>query len=1000
MSDHLRPVLTFEEKCIDIFSDFFDDMELLSSAALGGAAATTNHRPRDPSSTADAGGRSLIVEEWLGAGATSAELEAARLHHQEHQHHDEELTLCMTEGEERREVLLHAARLRQQVIVEVCSALIPPLRTVRIHAATATTGSPKWSHSFHRLVCSQTTRECWLYPLRRIFPQGPVFVAKRIVDLFHRYVATDIVGPAGGAPHHQISDLETFLSSVTYEIALSPAAMMKRNFQLLEALVEVTFGIARARLGAAIASRFADHNHASDEAVHKTVVDDARDCLTDIKRRLTFIIRAVNGTESHWCYLVAFVSSCSDTAEQKNQQKHSTKRSVIVTTIHTVWAEVLHALNHWISVPSSLHLTELSKVSHASVQQADRVFRERQEYFLPEATRNDRVRSVTTALAENLPQVHQRLFYVERVAHLAPIPLRSRFVQPGGGGGDMMRSEFLKRANGFMLPRHRSPSMPDWMQPECEARGLTTLDRLGWTSRCFGDNPEFPSLHPDRGRVTAERVIAFHAFASSSTQHATAYRRWCQQVPMLRKYFRSLFIRSPAVVAQLDDAGRSQFMSALMSLLLEDPTATGSTDVFMVDAFDVLGEFSKVLPLGWSFDSVHRLSHFVQEHIIGFTTVGGDADGDRGAEQLGRIESIAAIAALVFTSIAETIVDGLVTSRSAFEARGSDERYDGAMCFSSEDAAIFEAFLKTMHDMLGVEFHVFTGEAPEPPPHVQRSMIGHGADKSDTLGSSLGHSPPLFSADFPSPLLSNFQTSALHHPEKTTGSHVWSEYGEWNVATVGPSVLAHSVAPAHPPAISTAGGPSPKTSPMMLFNPPPPPPPPASAQGQDVRIGLDARLLPLYLPWLKWVVNDLLVAPRFGEESAPVLSSDASMHLSCGNVVAEFLLIVMSRTSWSVGTVTTLCSLLDALSCSAGLKGHHHNVIAVSDVMRKGLTRKLFHGDAELLRVPLDAAAFRLMRGAGGDDGGPAADAIGTARATQVTHFLDTWRNFCTAFDQ
>jgi hypothetical protein len=975
-------LLTFEEKCIDIFSDFFDDLEAISVQALSTTEnniATNNKREGNTAGEA----MSLLQTEWLGIGANAAELEAEALHSA--QHHDESLSLCMTDAEERREVLQHAARLRQQVMVDVCATLIPPLRSLRTHAATAAK-SPQWTRAFHRLVCSQTTRECWLYPLRQIFPQGPVLVAKRILDLFHRFLATD-VGPGGTS--QQLDELESFVTSATFEIALSPAGMIRRSFPLLEAIVEVTLGLARAKLSAAIAIRFGNcsSTETSHEGAHKSVVDDARDCLIELQRRVTFVARAVNGTESAWCFIMALVRSCADTAEIKLQQSYSGES--MITATRTAWAEVLQALNMWLSVPSSLHLTELSKMFLSSVQQADKLFRERQECFLPQRTRDKLVIDVGVALSQSLPETRKRLLYVDRIAHLASLPLHSRFCKRGGEG-DII-AELMKRANGLMLPRNRTPSMPEWMQPDCEVRGLTALDRIGWASRCFGDNPEFPSLHPDRGRITAERVIAFYSLTTRSAQHTRVYREWCQQVPTLRKYFRLLFIRSPMISAQLDDIGTSDFMSALIPLLLEDPTASSSKDVFRVDAFDIVADLGKVLPLGWTFDSVHRLDTFVQEHIVGFTTVGGDADNDGGAEQLRRIEGITSIAALVFTAVSECIVNALVTARSAFESRGSDERYDGAMCFSSEDAAIFEAFLKTLHDMLSVEFTLHMG--PSRVAEVRPKPLSDFATMS-------GVSPLFQSADFPSPPSSEFQTSVQHHQPHHTGKDLWSEYGEWSVATVAPSALSRSVAP-----MIHHGGQSPNTSPLMMSHPPPPPHAPTQHR-REVLIGLDARLLPLYLPWMKWVVQDLLVAPRMGDEFAPILSSDASMHLSCGHIIGDFLIHMVSRDTWSVGTLMTLCSVLEALcpavessETTAGQRRQSSvGVIAVSDVMRTGLARKLFRGESQLLRVPLDAAASRMMRGNAAECG-PVADALGTERATLVTHFLDAWRNFCRVFD-
>lgn len=983
---------SLEGKCLALFSDFFDDLDMLgcSGSANAGLGLDRGRQSTSAASSATSEGRATLAL-WLGDGSQGAEMEA-EAHRRKRAGVDDEFALCMTEAEEGQEAMQLAVRLRHRVIMDVCAKLIPQLCALRTHAATsaAALGDPSaWHRSMDRLVASQTTREFWIYPLYRVFPQGPALVAKYLLKVFHHALSSDM-SPAAT----QLADLEAFFNSAAYEIGLSPSGVLKRSFPLFEAFAEVALGLGRAQLSAAIAQKFGKqarcHSTAaapSDSDTPHSIFDDASDCFASIRKRLVFVMRAVNGAESHWCYITALVQSCVVHAEEHlHSLSVGTVRQIDATVVTwAAWLEVSQALASWLAVPVSLHLKELAKTSLMSAQHTNKLFGDRPGYFLPDADRRTLVSIVTTSLLTKAPELKERLLFTDRITHLAPVPLHTRFCR--SVNDDVVVSELMRKAHALLLPRNSTPVMPQWMQPEGEARGLSALERLGWSSRCFGDTPEFSSLHSDRGRITAERVILFHSFIVANRRHTDVYRRWSLHIPLLRKYLRSLFVRSPMVCHQLDDAAKRTFMTSLMSLIVEDPTASMSNDVFQLNAFDVLMEFTKAFPLTWTIESCQRVKSFIHDHIVGFVV---DDDEDNGGDTL-RLESITAVAALVFTVIADCVVDGLLTARNAFESRSSDERYDGAMCFSSEDAAIFEGFMKCVHDLMSVEFVVQLHSPPR-----QAPQFSHPPPLSSMARGAAGNErPPLAllpSADFASP---SMDLISVPH-QSSEGHSMWSdEYSEWNVASVAPSVA--------PPAASN------RHSPLMPTPCPPPPPLMPEALPAEVRVGLDGRLLPLYVPWMKWVLQDLMVAPRFGDESAPVLSSDASMHMSVGQALADFVTGLICRKAWSVGTLRTLCTLLDSV-CPNGDGVHaknssvkaasQHTVahIPVNDVMAKGLTWRLFHGPTQMSRAPLDAAALRLISGeVHADD--VIADALGSERAELVSRFLDSWRSFCTVFD-
>lgn len=1019
-----------EHRSLAAFSDFLDELEELAVDVVNQCELNEQHTERKRPLASSSADSNSFLKSWIGTGLHGAEMEARREEASLRAANGDEVTLelCMDESEDRDMILDVCVSLRHNTLSHVCATLIPHMPLVIRSPSPADPQLARgWDHILTRLAASQTTRERWLYPLRRALPSGPEFILQHMVHVFHHALRADVVSSAAA----QLADIEALLDSATYEIALSPSLVLKRFFPLFEGLVEMTVGLAYVRVHTRVWARdhqtFEKHNivveeHAHNDAGHSTIVDDAVVTLENLKKRFSFLFRVVGGSEIHWCFMSAFVERLI--AQESASLTQPLAPSVVVTK--AVWVEVLQSLRMWLSSSPSIHLSALSQQSSLSAVHASRIFERDRLCFLPIASRQNVVRSMETMLLRQVPELRTKLLHVDCISHMSVVPFYARLCHDEAEDNhcspvDAATSTLLRKVQALLLPRNRQPRMPEWLHPDGVTRGLSCLDRIGWGSRAFGSNAEFHSLHAQSGRITAEHIVELHACTlSAAPYHLEAFQKLFAELPLLRKYLCSLAIRSPTVCEQLDDHQKARYLAAIIPLVLGDPTLTPSTNIFAVEPYDVLREFiTNVMPLAWDVESIKRLHVFVKEHIVTAANMAADvecedeqtrtrSDGsDVLRMKLTRAERFCTVAMVVFVAVADCVVDGLISARTAFESRSGDEQYEGAMCFSSEDAAIFEAYVHTVHELLPLEFAVRDSleRIAEVPTSQQSSRSGPVApDPHDSF-------PAKRTAMFDESLSSTLLHETHQHPPLSSrpqhSTTWWSEgNADWSVATVSLPSASPTYMPPQP---------SERTAPGM---------PPVAASGTpldssftnrlgEYRVGVDARLLPLYLAWLQWVLSDLLVQPRHGDEKAPILSNDASMHLSVGLRIGECLVKLIQRQPWTVGTLRTVCVFLKGLlstevagrkvgTPSTGAVGDPNESqrcysIPVSSLTRIGLTRTIFGGELSISRAQLDAELLRVFMS---DEGSTkaVADAMGNEKTRLVSDFLDSWRLFCELF--
>jgi hypothetical protein len=996
-------IQSVDQQCLHVLSQFLDELDDFAPSCSNEQEGMMRTRKRSVLSAVSQD----PLKHWLGAGMDAAE-DSARRSEEVGDDNEEPLELFLEESEGDALLVKRCLALRHETLTEVCAALIRQVHHVR-NPAPGAESFREWNHVLMRLVSSQSTRERWIYPLRRVLAQGPVLVAHHILSVLHGALSTDIAGDA----FEQLGQMEAFVDNATSEVVFSPSQVIKKCFPLFEALVECTFCVARARLTLLVNARLhfngrlrpliddTDGDEYPKNVQTKSLIEDACDVTKALKKRLALLFQTAGaGSEVHWVFLCSVVHRLMVTSHASSVPCSPEPTS----TSEILWKEVLLALQRWLTPSPSLHLSTLTQLAMLSAVHTD-VLMDRERFrFLYHDARRMHLRRFEDALCSQGPELMYRLLHVDRLAHLSLLPLHLRFSR--NSDAELLHhqkrqciwNELLRQIQTFIMPRHRTPTMPAWLPPECEGRVRTCLDRIGWSSRVFGDTPEFHALHANRGRMTAERLIATHAFITSTPLHMEIFGELLPQIPMLRKFLCSLAIRTPTVSAQLDDAANNHFFASIIPLLLGDAAITAASGgLFDMDAFDVLREFlTNTIPLTWDFDCVRRVKGFVEENIV----VMSEEDSSTSRTKK-RVQQLRAIVSVVFVTIAQFVAEQLISYRSAFESRDSNERYDGAMCFSSEDAAIFEAHVATMHQLIGIELNL-TSKRIEGSHSL--TPMNDAMDEQPINACTLGASPPI----------PQFMDPPALPSEKNINSawYTSDDYGEWSVATVAPP----SSAPAHQPA----------AGPKSAFDPPPslPGPTPQPQPHHDVRppqqiqlademfcVGFDASLMPLYIPWLEFVVRDLLVPPGAGDEAAPILSSDASMHFTLGQGVAALIATLVRRKHWSIGTLQTLCAILRSLcpeeqtihpsslqqeAKHAAAYSRGNVVIPVNRVMRMGLSKFLFRGSLQLSRVQLGTEALNIgSRGFCSSIPVAAAEAIGSERTKLVSEFLASWSAFC-----
>lgn len=936
---------------LEILSETVDDLDAIISSSSGVTDKRSTPSPRSRRE-----GHTSAMAYWLGCGSHGRKaVEALSTREEDGADDCEELLLFMEEDEE---INVLCASTRYGIIEEACRLLLSFVAS--FPAANLMTS--RTMHSVERLASSQVTRELFIYPFRHLLPQGPQMVAdhaRRTLqqlsyqpDITLSALPDDTRMPARQQLMAGVeASVAQVVDAIVAEFIFAPSKILQKSFSLFQISLEALLLHLTLSLKSVCLTHVMDTTHELGEPL----ITEAASLLHFCKVRTVLIFHSANAGEAHWIYLRSMLSSLQDKEHQASHPLYS-----------TVWSEVLLALLEWTKAP------DVASDETASYRMLAQLVSGVPTSLKSAALRSDNLRALVTSAEHLCVEPHLLSMTVPEWSHelsravgapsahflvaetsTTKSPLISRMVR--------LWDKLLERSSAERCP----PSWPEWMSSDAELHVLPLLHLSSWCTRQGLGSPEFQMLLPERGRVLADVICELARLASAAissagveSEEASAARSFLTSHHFAeyrqRRFSTMLAVVANSVAAQLAEPLQSSFCCSVVQLVLADASAQSSINAFQRSDFEFVRLLLfEVFPLTWNFSSVNRLKDFLATVQSDFTRESNTA--------------LPCISLVILNGIVVVVCEALVRLRSVWHIEKETCSLVDVLCASSDDTALFAAYLEIFADV------VFVSVADKDPVAPVMS-----ASSQKTQVPELCELPVAWTPSSPHDWLSSVPVPKIDSVLRSEA--MWDNFTS---IPVNANALGDSAASAR-----DEGADDFQTAAAGVANTP-----------QQFAYAL----IPLATSFAAALSTELLPSISFEQCTATVLDSDAKMHAILGRFIGEVLRRCVCTPRWTNGLLLSATHLVSCLRDNsrtdsqntnphdAKAEGNETSVrpprILLHDVARWAILERIaaLDGSCALTTVSPDVlrTAFRS-----------AGDATDSERTAYVSQSLQTWRQF------